>query len=334
MNRPYTGWDKTASGKRAGFEMLMDLLEAHFGLWNNGTFAVRNKRGKSSPSVHATGRAGDLSWRGAPYRGTGSYQDAVSMMDFLADNADVLDIEAIFDYYPRPYGRGWKCDRSAWQVYDKRAFSGAPGGDWVHVEIGNKYADDPAYYERIFEELLGESPVVASKPVTKTVSAPVGKSPWFQRGSKGEGVKEVQRTVGAEPVDGDFGPKTEAAVKAWQAEHDLHVDGIWGPGSDKHSKDCDCKTDAPAAAPAPVVESVPAPAPAPAAQSGHPYPGEAIRLGSKNAEAVKLIQAKTGAIVDGQFGRQTRGKVRDWQSAHRMHVDGVVGPKTWKAMFG
>jgi peptidoglycan hydrolase-like protein with peptidoglycan-binding domain len=54
-------------------------------------------------------------------------------------------------------------------------------------------------------------------------------------------VKEVQRIVGAQPVDGDFGPKTEAAVKAWQAEHDQHVDGIWGPGSDKHAKSCDCK---------------------------------------------------------------------------------------------
>ena len=44
MSRPYTGYDKTADGKRPGFEMLIDLLEAHFGLWNNGTFAVRNNQ--------------------------------------------------------------------------------------------------------------------------------------------------------------------------------------------------------------------------------------------------------------------------------------------------
>ena len=325
MNRPYTGYDKTASGKRAGFEMLIDLLEAHFGLWNNGTFGVRNKRGKSTPSVHATGRAGDLSWRGAPYRGTGNYDDACKMMDWVVENADVLGVEAVFDYYPRPWGRGWMCDRNAWRVYDKKAFSGAPGGDWVHIEISNEHADDPDYYKEVFEELLGEAPVASTKPAAKTQSAPSGKSPWFQRGSRGDGVKEVQRIVGAQPVDGDFGPKTEAAVKAWQAEHDQHVDGIWGPGSDKHAKACDCKADEPAPAPAP------APAPQP---SGRAYPGESIKLGSKNSEAVKAVQAKVGAIVDGQFGRQTKDKVRDWQTANGLHVDGIVGPKTWKAMFG
>jgi len=297
MNRSYTGYDKTASGKRAGFEKLVDLLEDHFGLWNNGTFGVRKKRGKSSLSVHATGRAGDLSWRGKPYRGTGNYQDACRMMEFLVDNADVLEIEAVFDYYPKPWGRGWKCDRNAWSVYDKKAFSGTPGGDWV-------------------------------KPAVKTQAAPVGKTPWFQVGSKGDGVKEVQRIVGAQPVDGDFGRKTEAAVKAWQADHDLHVDGIWGPGSDQHAKNCDCKADAPAPAPAE------APQKAPEASQSHPYPGEVIKFKSANREAVKLIQAKIGAKVDGDFGPATRQKVRDWQSANSLRADGLVGARTWKVMFG
>jgi len=237
MGRPYTGFDQIAGGKRAGFETFIDLLEAHFGLWNNGTFGVRKKRGKSSYSVHATGRAGDLSWRGAPYRGPGNYQAAVKMMDFLAAHADELFVEAIFDYYPAPHGRGWKCDRAAWQVYNKAAFSGAPGGDWVHVEVSNAKADDPQYYIDTMKRLLGDPPKpVAPAPAQKTQVPPPNKSPWFQRGSKGEGVKEVQRIVGAEPVDGDFGPKTEAAVKAWQAEHDLYVDGIWGPSCERHAK--------------------------------------------------------------------------------------------------
>lgn len=327
MNRPYTGYDKTASGKRAGFEKLVDLLEDHFGLWNNGTFGVRKKRGKSSLSVHATGRAGDLSWRGAPYRGTGNYQDACRMMEFLVDNADVLEIEAVFDYYPKPWGRGWKCDRNAWSVYDKKAFSGTPGGDWVHIEISNRYADDAAYYERVMGELLGKG-VPSVKPAVKTQAAPAGKTPWFQVGSKGDGVKEVQRIVDAQPVDGDFGRKTEAAVKAWQADHDLHVDGIWGPGSDQHAKNCDCKADAPAPAPAE------APQKAPEASQSHPYPGEVIKFKSANREAVKLIQAKIGAKVDGDFGPATRQKVRDWQSANGLRTDGFVGPRTWKVMFG
>jgi peptidoglycan hydrolase-like protein with peptidoglycan-binding domain len=330
MNRPYTGYDKTASGKRAGFEKLVDLLEVHFGLWNNGTFGVRNKRGKSTPSVHATGRAGDLSWRGAPYRGSGNYHDAVRMMDFLAEYADVLDIEAIYDYYPQPWGRGWQCDRNAWRVYDNKAFSGAPGGDWVHVEIGNKYADNPNYYEQIFEDILGKAPVVV-KSAVKTESAPAGKSPWLQVGSRGDQVKKVQEVVGAEPVDGVFGPKTEAAVKAWQADNDLHVDGIVGPSTWKQMNSSPTPAPAPAATPAPAPQ---APQTAPVAPQSHPYPGEVIKFRSDNKEAVKLVQAKVGTKVDGDFGPATRQKVRDWQSANGLRADGLVGPKTWKAMFG
>jgi peptidoglycan hydrolase-like protein with peptidoglycan-binding domain len=310
--RPYTGYDATASGKRAGFETLIDLLEAHFGLWNNGTFGVRAKRGKSSMSVHATGRAGDLSWRGAPYRGTGSYDDAVKMMDWLEQHADALEIEAIFDYYPQPYGRGYKCDRDAFLVYDKRAFSGAPGGDWVHVEISNKYADDPQFYIDYFKEHLGDADVKPA-PAKKTPKKPAGKDPWLQVGSKGDKVKEVQGIVGA-LADGDYGPKTEQAVKAWQAEHDLHVDGIWGPGSEEHNKNCDHGEE-------PEVSSMPK------------YPGVPLKNGTRS-DLVKLVQEKVGAKADGWFGPATARKVRDWQKANGLVTDGVVGPRTWGAMFG
>jgi hypothetical protein len=46
-------------------------------------------------------------------------------------------------------------------------------------------------------------------------------------GSKGEQVKQLQRFLGLND-DGVFGPKTDAAVKKWQQENRLVVDGIVG----------------------------------------------------------------------------------------------------------
>lgn len=56
----------------------------------------------------------------------------------------------------------------------------------------------------------------------------------FKKGDKGPDVKEIQqklKTLGLydAPADGDFGPKTEMAVKAFQADNNLLVDGIVGP---------------------------------------------------------------------------------------------------------
>jgi hypothetical protein len=320
--RKYTGYDKTASGKREGFETLVDLLEAHFSLWNNGTFGVRDMRGKpGKPSVHATGRAGDLSWRGAPYRGTGNYDDASRMMDFLVEHADELGVEAVFDYYPRPWGRGWKCDRGEWQNYTKKAFSGAPLGDWVHVEISNQHADDPQYYIDFFEKTLGKVTTVKA-PEKKTGTAPAGKTPWLQRGSKGEEVKKVQSVVGA-VADGVFDAQTEQAVKAWQASKDLHVDGIIGPSSWQHV--VDDYANLTSGAPAPDLHTE--------AKDSLAYPGTPVKVGDRS-ESVKPVQAKVGSKVDGWFGPATKRRVMQWQRNNDLIVDGIVGPKTWAAMFG
>ena len=47
-------------------------------------------------------------------------------------------------------------------------------------------------------------------------------------GSTGNAVKQLQEKLGVQPVNGTFGPKTEAAVKAWQASHGLTDDGKVG----------------------------------------------------------------------------------------------------------
>ena len=57
--------------------------------------------------------------------------------------------------------------------------------------------------------------------------------PYIKRGSRSDAVKKLQELLNAKgyklSVDGDFGPATEAAVKAYQAANHLTVDGEVGP---------------------------------------------------------------------------------------------------------
>jgi len=50
----------------------------------------------------------------------------------------------------------------------------------------------------------------------------------YQLGSRGDAVAEIQRQLGV-PVDGIFGPVTQAAVTDFQASNGLDVDGVVGP---------------------------------------------------------------------------------------------------------
>jgi peptidoglycan hydrolase-like protein with peptidoglycan-binding domain len=52
----------------------------------------------------------------------------------------------------------------------------------------------------------------------------------LKRGDNNEIVKKVQIVLGVDPV-GNFGPKTEEAVKAWQKKNGLPADGIVGPAT-------------------------------------------------------------------------------------------------------
>ncbi len=51
----------------------------------------------------------------------------------------------------------------------------------------------------------------------------------LRKGSKGDDVRRLQELLGGLEVDGIFGRKTEAAVKAYQAANGLKADGIVGP---------------------------------------------------------------------------------------------------------
>ena len=93
-------------------------------------------------------------------------------------------------------------------------------GKWTHwgEVTGVDYAGDNAELRMQNAELNAEN------------------RPTIRRGNKGETVAEMQGILerlgydlGSCGVDGDFGRMTEKAVKAFQKDHGLTVDGICGP---------------------------------------------------------------------------------------------------------
>lgn len=161
--RPYTGFDGYRMKKQPGLEYLVAAIGYLTGgkLWNNGTLGIRPVRGGTAPSVHGTGRAADLSWRDMRdgKRGHGATRaDAERVADWLVRHEQILGLELLLDYWPRPWGRGWRCDREAWINYPTRVMAGTPGGDWLHIELTPAMASDlPAMMRAVDAALRSDS---------------------------------------------------------------------------------------------------------------------------------------------------------------------------------
>jgi putative chitinase len=78
-------------------------------------------------------------------------------------------------------------------------------------------------------EILG-APAPAPADVSEDVEDILDDIGVLRKGAKGEGVKIMQKALGV-TADGDFGPGTERALKAWQAANGLVADGIAGPAT-------------------------------------------------------------------------------------------------------
>lgn len=81
---------------------------------------------------------------------------------------------------------------------------------------------------------IGKTPSQPSKPSQPSTGKKLGdKMPTIKRGNKGSRVKMLQGLLIAWghkiSVDGVFGPKTEAALRAFQGKYAKPVDGIAGP---------------------------------------------------------------------------------------------------------
>lgn len=114
-------------------------------------------------------------------------------------------------------------------------------------------------------------------------------------------------------VDGLFGTSTELAVKAFQTNNKLQVDGIVG----KVTWDA-------------LINGYIA--------TYHAYPGVLIGYGSSGSN-VTLIQEKLTDLgynigtIDGYFGNATKQAIISFQSQHGLDADGVVGQITWDVLL-
>jgi peptidoglycan hydrolase-like protein with peptidoglycan-binding domain len=158
-----------------------------------------------------------------------------------------------------------------------------------------------------------------------SVDGVVGPNTWsaliveVKQGSQGDAVRGVQeefqfRNLSGDPgkglqVDGIFGPKTDAAVRAFQMDKHLSVDGIVGPKTWSA-----------------LIITV---------RRGSE--GDAVR-GVQEEFQFRAGEPGQGLQIDGIFGPQTEATVRGFQQAlaadiPSVAVDGIVGPVTWQALI-
>lgn len=183
---------------------------------------------------------------------------------------------------------------------------------------------------------------------------------WLQKSDKGQEVKNLQSKLialgyscGKSGADGDFGTDTLNAVKRFQQEHGLVVDGEAGVNTMAKLNALQSSKSKPAASKAhydawvaalqkecnrqgysrQVVDGVAGPA----TLAGCPTVRQGARGGITRLIQQRLISlgypcGRSGA--DGDFGPGTRAAVRVFQQKRGLTADGIVGKNTWRKLLG
>lgn len=209
----------------------------------------------------------------------------------------------------RKYGN----DSEDWYVIEAK---GVDYG-WIISKLPNGHWDRWGQMQKYFEYDVPavDNVVVAPSPTPSSTS--------LKQGSTGQAVKDLQTKLNSlgfdcGQVDGDFGPKTEAAVEAFQTAAGIEVDGHVGP-----------QTMAALAAykkPEPIVIPIdPKPVYVPTRTLYLGCDGDDVK---KMQHQLNIKGASPKLVEDGSFGPKTDQELRDFQKANGLEVDGRCGPKT------
>ena len=161
---------------------------------------------------------------------------------------------------------------------------------------------------------------------TSTATPSAGASTTLKNGSTGAEVKKLQQRLKdlgylKGSADGDFGDATESAVKAFQAQHGLSVDGKAGANTLHKLYSSTAKKAA--------ATNTPRPTATPFTSYKNGDTGSEIRRIQNRLKALGYLKGS----VDGTFGDTTEDAVRAFQKQNRLTVDGKVGAYTLDKLF-
>ncbi|SES43308.1 Peptidoglycan-binding (PGRP) domain of peptidoglycan hydrolases-containing protein [Pedococcus cremeus] len=232
-------------------------------------------------------------------------------------------------------------NKKMWRAYDPgrgwATYTGsAPHTDHIHFS----FTWDGAYKRTSWwtgRAVTTVDPGPTPSPTTPP-AAPSSVYTVLIQGSSGPDVALAQKVIGV-PADGIFGPMTLAALKKWQAANGVPVTGkldaaTWAKMVALGKVPARGTTSTPAPVPSTPVPSAPSPTtPAATTSPLARYASTTLKRGSTGAPVVALQKALT-ITADGQFGPQTEGAVRAFQSRKKLPVTGVVATLTWQALMG
>ena len=183
----------------------------------------------------------------------------------------------------------------------------------------------PSVSTNPLQNLVSITPQVIINTSTAT---PQANATSLKVGSTGDEVRKMQNRLKElgylkGSADGDFGAATESAVKSFQAQNGLAVDGKAGTATLNKLYSANAKK-----APANVTNT-PKPTATPFTSFKHGDTGAEIKRMQTRLKELGYLNGK----ADGDFGDATEAAVRYFQQRNNLTVDGKAGQKTLDKLY-